>query len=260
VRNYAALLQAVAACWENAYLPEPKLLAVLHALFESFITGEAATGYLLSIDQADREAALARTPDDARSLAAALVYVALRPNSNWKSHFFDWQTFLIPGIELGVFQAGHGCDAAIERLAGIRVSTTEVEDRLLILAEYTDDAHWCAKAQKELELDSVAFQAASLAPAFKFALAVRGISDPLLDHRLVALVRRAFRYKRAPGLVVMGPDWRVSVTDGGLAHVRLPNGAILKSTRTLTMSYLSTLDQQRLGLSDIFASGQEAAS
>jgi hypothetical protein len=233
---------------------------VLQAFFESFINGEDAIGYLLSIDKSDREAALARTPDDARTLAAAMVYVALRPNSHWHSHIFDWQTFLVPGIELGVFQAGPGCDTAIERLAGIRVSTTEVEDRLLELAEYTDDAHWCARAQKELELDSVAFQAAAFAPAFKFALAVRGISDPLLDPRLVALVRRAFKYKRVPGLVVMGPDWRVSVTDGGLAHVRLPTGAILKSMRTLTMSYLTTLDQQRLGLGDIFASGQEAAS
>jgi hypothetical protein len=101
VRNYVVLLQAVAECWENAYLPEPKLLAVLQALFESFITGEDAPGYLLSIDQSDREAALARTPDDARSLASALVYVALKPNSNWRSRVFGWQTFLIPGIELG---------------------------------------------------------------------------------------------------------------------------------------------------------------
>ncbi len=260
VRNYAALLQAVAACWENAYLPEPKLLAVLQALFESFITGEAATGYLLTIDQSDLEAALARTPDDARSLAAALVYVALRPNSNWQGHIFDWQTFLVPGIELGIFQADHGCDAAIERLVGIQVSTTEVEDRLLELAEYMDDAHWCARVQKELELGSVAFQAGNFAPPYNLVLAVRGISDPLLDSRLVALVRRTFQYKRVSGLVVMGSDWRLSVADGKPAHIRLSTGAILKSTVKITTSYLTLLDQQRLGLGDIFAGGQKAVS
>ena len=260
VRNYAALLQAVAECWENAYLLEPKLLAVLQALFESFITGEDATGYLLSIDQSDREAALARTPDAARTLASALVYVALRPNSNWQSRIFGWQTFLVPGIELGVFQAGHGCDVAVEKLTGIQVSATAVEDRLRELAEYVDDAHWCARVQKELELDSVTFQADTYAWPFNLALAVGGISDPLLDPRLAALVRRTFQYKRVPGLAVIGPDWRLSVANGRPAHVRLPTGAILTSTGKITMAYLTTLDQQRLGLGDIFAANQEAVS
>jgi len=260
VRNYAALLRAVAECWENAYLPEPKLLAVLQALFESFITGEDTPGYLLSIDQSDREAALVRTPDDARSLASALVYVALRPNSHWKSRVFGWQTFLVPGIELGIFQADRGCDVAIEKLAGIQISTTAIEDRLLELAEYVDDAHWCARVQRELELDSVAFQAVTFAPPFNLTLAVRGISDPLLNPRLVGLVRRTFQYKKVPGLVVMGNDWRVSVAKGEPAHVRLPTGVILKSTGKITMSYLTSLDQQRLGLGDIFAGSQEAVS
>jgi len=260
VRNYAALLQAVAECWENAYLPEPKLLAVLQALFESFITGEDAPGYLFSIDQSDREAALARTPDDARSLASALVYVALKPGSSWQSRVFSWQTFLVPGIELGVFQAVHDCDAAIERLAGIQVSTSAAEDRLLELAVYVDDAHWRARVQRELELDSVTFQAVNFAPPFTLALAVRGISDPLLDPRLVALVRRTFQYKRVPGLVILGPDWRVSVADGEPVRVRWQTGVKLESSGKITMSYLTSLDQQRLGLSDIFAGNQEAAS
>jgi hypothetical protein len=260
VRNYAALLQAVAECWENAYLPEPKLLAVLQALFESFITGEAATGYLLTIDQSDREAALARTPDDARSLASALVYVALRPHSTWQSRVFGWQTFLVPGIELGVFQADHGCDAAIERLAGIQVSTTAIEDRLLELATYVDDAHWCARVQKELELDSIAFQPDLFSQEVKLGLVVQGISDPLLDPRLVVLIRRTFQYKQVSRFVIIGYNWRLSVADGELAYMRLPTVANLKSTGKITKSYLTTLDQQRLGLGDIFAGGQEAAS
>ena len=40
----------------------------------------------------------------------------------------------------------------------------------------------------------------------------------------------------------------------------LPTGAILTSTGKITTSYLTTLDQQRLGLSDIFATGHAAAS
>jgi HKD family nuclease len=260
VRNYAALLHAVATCWENAYLPEPKLLRVLQSLFESFITGEAVAGYLLAIDQADREVALDRLPDDARSVAAALVYVALRPGSRWQSHIFDWQTFLVPGIELGVFRADHGCDAAIERLAGIQVSLSAIEDRLRELADHVDDARWRARIQKELALDSVVVQAAAFSPPYTLALAVRGISDPLLDPRLVALVRRTFQYRRVPGLVVMGPDWRLSVADGRTAHVSLPTGNRLESTRRITTPYLATLEQQRLAFGDIFAGGQAAAS
>ena len=260
VRNYVALLQAVAECWENAYLPEPRLLAVLQALFESFITGEDAPGYLLSIDQSDREAALASIPDDARGLASALVYVALKPSSQWQRSVFNWQAFLIAGIEWGIFQAALGCDVAIEKLIGIQVSTTAIEDRLFELAEYTDDAHWCARVQKELALDAVAFQqAAGFAPSF-IVLDVRGISDPLLDPHLVALIRRAFQYKRASGLVVTGQDWRVSIADGEQVRMRLPTGAIRRSKVNITMAYLTSLDQQRLGLGDIFADSQEAAS
>jgi len=233
---------------------------VLQALFESFITGEAAPGYLLTIDQSDREAALAGIPDDARSLASALVYVALRQDSKWQSHVFGWQTFLVPGIELGVFRADDGCDTAIERLAGIQVSRTAIDDRLLELAGYVDDAHWCPRIQKELGLDSVEFQPSPFSPPYNLALAVRGIADPLLDPRLVSLVRRTFQYKRVPALVVMGPDWRLSVADGELAHMRLPTNPNLKSTGRITMSYLATLEQQRLGLGDIFPGGQAAAS
>jgi hypothetical protein len=168
-------------------------------------------------------------------------------------------TFLVPGIELGVFQAVHDCDAAIERLASIQVSTSAAEDRLLELAVYVDDAHWRARVQRVLELDSVTFQADGFAWPFTLALAVRGISDPLLDPRLVALVRRTFQYKRVPGLVILGSDWRVSIADGEPARVRLPSGAILKSTWKITMPYLTSLDQQRIGLGDIFA-GNEAVS
>ncbi|MGH9821630.1 MAG: hypothetical protein ACREDR_00005, partial [Blastocatellia bacterium] len=238
VRNYAALLQALATCWENAYLPEPKLLAVLQSLFESFITGEAVAGYLLSLDQADREAALALMPDDARSVASALVYVALRPGSRWQSHVFDWQTFLVPGIELGVFRADQGCDTAIDKLARIQVSLAAIDDRLLELAGYVDDAHWCPMIQKQLELGSVDFQPSPFKPPYTLALAVQGISDPLLDPRLVALVRHTLQYKKAPALVVMGPDWRLSVADGEPVHVRLPTNPRLESTRSITMSYL----------------------
>ena len=260
VRNYMALLLAMAECWEDAYLPEPKLLTVLQALEESFITGEDAPGYLLSIDQSDREVALAHIPDDARGLASALVYLALRPSSNWQSRVFGWQTFLIPGIELGIFQAARGCDTAISKLAGIQVSTTAIEDRLLELAEYVDDVHWCARVQRELELDSISFQMAGFASPFNLALVVRGISNPLLDPRLVVLIRRAFQYKRVPGLVAMGQNWRASIAIGELAHVRLPTGAILKSAGKITMPYLASLDQQRLGLGDIFEGSQEAVS
>lgn len=260
VRNYTALLQAIAECWENKYLPEPKLFSVLQALFESFISSEDATGYLLSIDQPDRAAALARMPDEARSLASALVYVAMRPNSNWQSRVFSWQAFLIPGIELGVFQAAHGCDAVIERLTGIQVSTSAIEDRLLELAGCMDEAHWCAKVQKELGLDSLAFQPDDFSQKVKLGLVVQGISDPLLDPRLVVLIRRTFQYKQASRFVIIGDNWRLSVRDGDLAHIRWATGATSPSRVKITTSCLISLDQQRLGLGNIFTGSSAVTS
>jgi len=42
--------------------------------------------------------------------------------------------------------------------------------------------------------------------------------------------------------------------------VRLPTNPNLKSKGRITMSFLATLEQQRLGFGDIFAGGQAAAS
>lgn len=60
------------------------------------------------------------------------------------------------------------------------------------MAEYVDDTHWRAKVLLDLGFGPVIFQSVVFAPPFNLALAVRGISDPLLDPRLVALIKRTF--------------------------------------------------------------------
>src|SRR5205085_11672321 len=46
VRNYAALLTALAECWECKYLPRERTALLLQILFGSFIRSEWSAGYM----------------------------------------------------------------------------------------------------------------------------------------------------------------------------------------------------------------------
>jgi hypothetical protein len=260
VRNFAALVTAIAECWEEDYLPRPKLLAITRLLFESFITSEEVPGYLLSLSPEHQVATLERLPEAARSVASALLYAALRPDSDWQAHVFEWQAFLVPGIELGVFQARAGTDALVRRLTGAQVTLGAVDDRLMALADYVDDPQWCARLAKDLDLAEVRFQPAALAPPFKLALSVQGVADPLSDPRIPVIVRRAFAYKRVAGILLVGSGWRLSVLDGQAACLRLPDTEMRESRLAFTDSYLAELERQRLPLRDAFPAAASIAS
>ncbi len=167
---------------------------------------------------------------------------------------------LVKGIELGVFQADPGCDAAIKKLIGIQVSTKAIEDRLIDMSLYMDDPHWCAMIQKKRGLVSVAFPKDSFEPRFKLTLAVHGITNPLLDPRLVALVRETFQYKQVSGFVVNADGWRLSAVDGGPVSVRWATNTRCRSKEKITRPYLIALEQQHLGFGVIFPGCQEANS
>jgi hypothetical protein len=259
-RNFAALIGALAECWEEQFLTERKIRPIIRLLFEAFITSEDIPGYLVSIPTEQQVAAQERLPDEARSAASALLYSALRPDSMWREDIFEWQTFMVPGIELGIFQAQTGTDALVRRLIGANVAPKEIDDRLVMLADYVDDPQWCLRLAKELDLARVGFQTVALSPPFKTAVAVEGIADPLGDPRVPVLLRRAFLYKRVPGLLLMAPNWRLSAIEGEAAYLRLPDNELRESRLTFTHAYLAQLEAQRLPLVDAFPRRASAAS
>ena len=130
VRNYLALLMATGALWQEEVLDQARAATVLEDLFGSFVRRERTEGYLAALDDNARQQALAALPDEAGELAAALLYCALRPEAPWGGYIFDWQPFVIAGLEWGVFSPGQRTLDALEWLVDRRPSLRDVEERL----------------------------------------------------------------------------------------------------------------------------------
>jgi hypothetical protein len=223
VRNFTALARAVAECWEEGYLEESKLLVLLQVLFERFIGTPALPGYLTSLDEDQRAKALERLPDEARTLATALAFAALRPGGSWEDLIFDWQLFVGPGLDLGLFAPTEPAAKMATRLTDQQVDGADVEDRLVWAVRFIDDPHWCGRMATELDLSSVVFSDGAFVGPYKASLSVDGIPEPLDDPRLVRLIKQLFDYRGTQGMTVIAGNWRISILLDDLAYARPPS-------------------------------------
>jgi hypothetical protein len=245
VRNYSALLAALARCWQEEFLPHERVVRLLETLFAAFVRSERAAGYLHSLADEDREAALARLPPEARLLAGGLCYALLRRDAEWREIIFRVQPFLIEAIELGVVEVGAQSPKLVKRLVGEKVSPQAIEDRLLYACDYTDDEHWCARQERELGFARVLLTHRDFRrDKFAITLAVEGAS--LEDARLVSLVRQALAYRNAEGVVVEIGDTRLAV------HLDEPVAARVNDAMRLSREQMSAqrlVDAERHGVS-----------
>jgi len=237
VRNYAALLGALARCWEEAFLPTPKILALLQTLFEGFIRSERAPGYLGTLDDDDRKAALDRLPDEARAVGAALCYAVLREQADWGASVFTFQPFLVTGLELDVFSVNDSVPDLVKRLVGEVVEASTIDARLRWAATYLDDPHWCRKQEQDLNIPHVGLTHDGFNHRFGITLAVDGSS--LDDPRLVSLARQALAYRRVEGAVIDVGTARISV------HLGDPVFALVKGADE-ELTTRDSVDAQRL--------------
>lgn len=221
LRNYLALVPAVSESWEQAYLPEHRVVRLAGTLFSSFLRSERANGYLLSLDDVERQRALAALPLEARLLASGLLYAALRPTAPWREYLFEWQPSVVAGLELGVFEVAAATPAFVARLVAEEPSATEIEKRLIWAAEYIDDEHWCLKQQRDLDLRRVVLTKESFNPRYGITLAVEGVERGLDDARLVPLVRQALEYRKVDGAIMEVGATRLSVLLGDHAWARI---------------------------------------
>ena len=168
VRNYSMLLVALAECWEQRYLPEHRVVRLLMTLL-SFLRSDRARGHLLSLEDGEREQALARLPD-ARLLGGSLAFAALREQGEWRSSIFELQPAVVAGIELGVLEVGKRSPKVVQRLVDEKVTAAEIEERLLWASEFIDDDHWCRKQERDLGLERVALTKESFNRRFGITL------------------------------------------------------------------------------------------
>jgi len=248
VRNYTALLIALTRCWEEEFLPVDRVLRLFEALMTSFVGTERVRGYLLTANEDERKQALARMPDEARSLAAVLTYGALYKKAELPKWVFRFQPFLVPALELGVVQADEDTSVPIERLIGERPSLKRIEDVILEAATYIDDPHWCEKQERELGIERVELTNKSFSPRFGITLAVQGIS--IDDPRLVSLVRQALRYRGCEGAIVeLGPNVIAAHLDEPIG-ARI-NGETYEGTEAVTRERLMELERAGMGFSHL---------
>ena len=207
VRHFELLLDALAQIWvqDEPWLAEERLRKLLHTLLGAFVRTERTVGFLC------------RTPDDVRDealaelragpgpwLAAGLTFIALRVAPS--GEFFDWQPFLVPGLDAGVFAADDRSAELVARASNLRPSARAIDARLRLAASYTDDEHWSARRAADLGVERVVLRRVKN-DRYPIELDVRGAGPVLTDPRFVTLVREALTYARNAGLRLRaGPD------------------------------------------------------
>jgi hypothetical protein len=256
-RNYSTLLVALAECWELNYLPEHRVVRLLTTLLSGFVRSERVRGHLLLLDEDEREQTLARLPDEAKMLAGALAYAALREQGDWRSWVFELQPALVTSLELGVLEVGGRSASIVQRLVQEEATPTEIEERLFWASEFIDDEHWCRKQERDLGLERVTLTKESFNRRFGITLSIDG-SD-LDDPRIVSLVRQALVYRHVDGAVVELGSTRLSVHLDDFAFAKA-NDLIYQSRERITQDLLVTLERQGVSWARTLETTASAAS
>jgi hypothetical protein len=250
LRNYAALLAALAECAEHACLAEWRLARLVSTTLSSFAQTERPAGYLFSLDTEERARVLTLLPANARVLAAALVYSCLHPSAPWRERIFEWQAFLVPALEHHLLVGDDRAVEAVGRMTGQQPSAAEIEQRLHWAATYIDEPHWCERTAHQLGFTSVGFVKGDVNWRFPVRVVVHGESAALNAAPLVSLVRRALSFRRCDRLMLDLTGGRLSLTLGGPAYAEI-NGVSWESREPISAQILEQLEELGLPLTAV---------
>jgi hypothetical protein len=244
VRNYCALLAALVECHAHSYLRPERVTNLARDLLRAFVGDHQSPGCLGRYSAEERaHAGVVLVEVNAPAVAAALVYGLLHPASPWARAAFDWQPMLVPALELGVVSAGEKSTTVLHNMGGGTRTPDQINDHLLRIATYMNDARWCEVIEEELGLDVVQMAWNVGNPTYPLQLTIAGIDDALTDPRLVSLVHRAFLYRRPAGVVVrLANGDRASFRRGCLAYF-MCGATDYKSVADLTLEYLARLEE-----------------
>jgi hypothetical protein len=255
VRNFQALLYALAELWELKALPEAKLFECVNTLFGNFVRSEEGEGYYFQVAGQDRENALQRLSPEGRDVAAAVVYLGFQPKTTWKDRIFEWQVWLTPCLDDGIVVATERAAGLASRIGGDHVSQAELSSRLRWASEYIDDSRWCTKMVRLTGVEGIRFSTQS----FPYGIVIEVDSVDLVDHPgMVHLLRNALEFRRADGIVIMSGPERIAIRLGQMAYGLLSNGDVLESTEQVTEALLILMEESGLPLREIFTSLEES--
>ena len=251
VRNFIALLYALTECWRKNYLPEDRVRDLIEALMASFIQGERSRGYLWLLEDDERSKAIDAVTEEAREVADALVYAVFRDTTIGHPYIFDWQVFLAPGLDLGLFRCGDSVPALVESLCGYQCSCEEVKARLEEVATYVNDERWCDRTRQGLQLEVLSLHVGHFRDA-TFLIRVADEIDLLTDTRMPRLAREALEYRRTESTVIVeaGGSTRLRVERDGKVGI-VKGGEVKLLARELTWSALLRLDAMSRPFADL---------
>ena len=252
--NYQALLAVLVTAWAEAALDEERLVRLASELFGAFLGDGKSPGFLGRADEQLRETVLHGLDDAIREWAAGLAYLALSPNRPWRSIVYEWQPYLRSGlIESDVMIVGDRTIEFVERVLEQPITRRELEDILLVRAEYIDAEKWCENLAEDLELPRIALKMIDN----KFVplrISIGGVTDPLTDPRVVEAAMHAMRFRTADAIGIEAGGCVAVLRPGYAPVARITTGrsaATIKSDVVITAERLAAIERQGGALSDL---------
>lgn len=257
LRNFQAILYALAELWELQALSEPKLKQALGLILGSFVRSESASGYLFQIEKIDRDEALERLSQEARDVATALAFIGVRKSTAWQENVFEWQVWLKPCLDDEIIRASEAAANLAARILKEPVTSDQLAERLAWAADYIDDKHWCKKVESLCGLSKVRFSDA----AFKYEVVVEVQAKELASHPgITRLIRSTLAFKRVDGIVIMAGPERIAVRINEPAFVRDAAKNVQETNVPLTEELLQRLDENNLPLNEVMGGNLQSAA
>lgn len=248
-RNYEALIEMLALIWLGDALQNERIIELLGEVWGGLLGSEARKGFVDRAEPELRDEVLGGVNVDVRELAAGMAFISL-VTPGWKEIIYDWQTFLVRGIESGLFVAGELSRALVEAVIDMTPLATEIEDLLLERAEYVDDEEWGRRIAKELGLTRVRLVKSAGFKNVSLVVDVTGTIDPAHDPRTVELARRAMSLKKSDHVMVQVEGERFLLRLGAVARARVGNETHV-SIEPIEKARLDAVAQQGGTLADL---------
>jgi hypothetical protein len=217
-------------------------------------------GWLDQLDDTTQALALKRLPDWLPEAVAALTWLLIRPGTGHRERIVAFQPVLAAALAHRLVDPTDTTARFLSAVTGQTVSVDQIDSQILNALDFIDDALWCDRTARDLELDELTLKAPPGAAAVQVRLDVRGITDPLLDARMPRLILATRRYRPSGGLAVFGTDtgWRLALIPGErIAYKAGLGAASTESAMPLADGLLEPLAAAGGVLAHLFSAAQE---
>jgi hypothetical protein len=251
--NYEVMLEVLTQIWLGEALEDDDVVILLGEVWTSLLGSNARRGL---VDRADSDIAaevLAAITNEARELGAGLAYCALHSELQWTAWVYDWQPFLVRGLDAEVFRSG---TRAVELVAGIwgdDLSIETVERGLHERAFWTDEKTWGDRLAEELDLSAVRFVHHTRHKGVSTVVEVTGMMDPSHDPRLIVIARRAMSFRSSDHVLIRVGEERFLLRLGTVCQA-LIDGGRRASAEPLDASRLAAIERQHGALAELIGS------